>query len=79
MACVSHFKNAMMCRLRRPRQKLSAKQVELSIRDAMALPCDANPFGIAVTALVQFFHPDLVERRLGNGRRDQTCKGHKAS
>jgi SAM-dependent methyltransferase len=40
------------------RQKLSAKQVELSIGDAMALPYDANRFDVAVMALVLFFVPD---------------------
>lgn len=40
------------------RQKFSAKQVELSIGDAMALPYDANRFDVAVMALVLFFVPD---------------------
>jgi SAM-dependent methyltransferase len=40
------------------RQKISAKQVELSIGDAMALPYDANRFDAAVMALVLFFVPD---------------------
>lgn len=38
--------------------KISAKQVELSIGDAMALPYDANRFDVAVMALVLFFVPD---------------------
>lgn len=40
------------------REKISAKQVELSIGDAMALPYDANRFDVAVMALVLFFVPD---------------------
>ncbi|WP_426609268.1 class I SAM-dependent methyltransferase [Bradyrhizobium sp. McL0616] len=40
------------------RQKLSAKQVELSIGDAMALPYDPDRFDVAVMALVLFFVPD---------------------
>nr|AWM00910.1 class I SAM-dependent methyltransferase [Bradyrhizobium amphicarpaeae] len=40
------------------RQKLPAKQVELSIGDAMVLPYDANRFDVAVMALVLFFVPD---------------------
>lgn len=40
------------------RQKISAKQVELSIGDAMALPYDADRFDVAVMALVLFFVPD---------------------
>ncbi|WP_027542966.1 class I SAM-dependent methyltransferase [Bradyrhizobium sp. WSM2254] len=40
------------------RAKLSAKQVELSIGDAMALPYDANRFDVAVMALALFFVPD---------------------
>ncbi|MCA1380936.1 MULTISPECIES: class I SAM-dependent methyltransferase [Bradyrhizobium] len=40
------------------REKLAAKQVELSIGDAMALPYEANRFDIAVMALVLFFVPD---------------------
>lgn len=40
------------------RKKISAKQVELSIGDAMALPYDANRFDVAVMALVLFFVPD---------------------
>lgn len=40
------------------REKLSAKQVELSIGDAMALPYDGARFDAAVMALVLFFVPD---------------------
>ena len=40
------------------RQKISARQVEFSIGDAMALPYDANRFDVAVMALVLFFIPD---------------------
>ncbi len=40
------------------REKISAKQVEFSIGDAMALPYDANRFDVAVMALVLFFVPD---------------------
>jgi len=40
------------------RQKFSAKQVELSIGDAMALPYEDNRFDVAVMALVLFFVPD---------------------
>ncbi|WP_456652041.1 class I SAM-dependent methyltransferase [Bradyrhizobium sp. LM2.3] len=40
------------------RRKLSAKQVEFSIGDAMALPYDVNRFDVAVMALVLFFVPD---------------------
>ncbi|MDA9520983.1 methyltransferase type 11 [Bradyrhizobium sp. CCBAU 11434] len=40
------------------RQKFTAKPVELSIGDAMALPYDANRFDVAVMALVLFFVPD---------------------
>lgn len=40
------------------RQKISAKQVELSIGDAMALPYDSARFGAAIMALVLFFVPD---------------------
>lgn len=40
------------------RQKLSAKKVELSIGDAMALPYDGARFDVAVMALVLFFVPD---------------------
>ncbi len=40
------------------RQKISAKQVELSIGDAMALPYDRDRFDVAVMALVLFFVPD---------------------
>jgi SAM-dependent methyltransferase len=39
-------------------QKFTAKPVELSIGDAMALPYDANRFDVAVMALVLFFVPD---------------------
>jgi SAM-dependent methyltransferase len=40
------------------RQKISAKQVELSVGDAMALPYDGARFDAAVMALVLFFVPD---------------------
>ena len=40
------------------RQKISTKQVELSIGDAMALPYDGDRFDVAVMALVLFFVPD---------------------
>jgi len=40
------------------RQKLAAKQVELSIGDAMSLPYDTGRFDVAVMALVLFFVPD---------------------
>lgn len=40
------------------RQKTSAKQVELSIGDAMALPYDGARFDAAIMALVLFFVPD---------------------
>jgi SAM-dependent methyltransferase len=40
------------------RKKISAKQVELSIGDAMALPYESNRFDVAVMALVLFFVPD---------------------
>ena len=40
------------------RQKISAKQVELSVGDAMALPYDGAQFDAAVMALVLFFVPD---------------------
>lgn len=40
------------------RQRISAKQVELSIGDAMALPYDDARFDVAVMALVLFFVPD---------------------
>jgi len=40
------------------RQKLSAKQVELSIGDALALPYEPAKFDAAVMALVLFFVPD---------------------
>lgn len=40
------------------RQKISAKQVELSIGDAMALPYDSARFDAAIMALVLFFVPD---------------------
>lgn len=40
------------------RQRISAKQVELSIGDALALPYDAARFDAAVMALVLFFVPD---------------------
>jgi SAM-dependent methyltransferase len=40
------------------REKISAKQVELSIGDAMALPYDEARFDVAVMALVLFFVPD---------------------
>ena len=39
-------------------QRLSAKQVELSVGDAMALPYDDARFDVAVMALVLFFIPD---------------------
>jgi SAM-dependent methyltransferase len=40
------------------RQRISAKQVELSIGDAMTLPYDDARFDVAVMALVLFFVPD---------------------
>jgi SAM-dependent methyltransferase len=40
------------------RQRLSAKQVELSVGDALALPYDGTRFDAAVMALVLFFVPD---------------------
>ena len=40
------------------RQKISAKQVEFSIGDAMALPYDRDRFDVAVMALALFFVPD---------------------
>lgn len=40
------------------RQKLAARQVELSIGDAMALPYNSDRFDVAVMALVLFFVPD---------------------
>ena len=40
------------------RQKLSAKQVELSVGDALALPYEPARFDAAVMALVLFFVPD---------------------
>lgn len=40
------------------RQKISARQVEFSIGDAMALPFDSAHFDVAIMALVLFFVPD---------------------
>src|SRR5689334_4576662 len=40
------------------RQRVSARQVELSVGDAMALPYSDARFDVAVMALVLFFVPD---------------------
>jgi len=40
------------------RQRISAKQVELAVGDAMALPYEDARFDVAVMALVLFFVPD---------------------
>ncbi|MBR0849715.1 class I SAM-dependent methyltransferase [Bradyrhizobium diazoefficiens] len=50
--------DASEAQLAMARQKISAKQVELSIGDAMALPYDGSRFDLAVMALVLFFVPD---------------------